>query len=125
MKNAKKSDKPLTKKQSCRIIDRKKQEVAAMEKRRSAIILLACFALIISFFSLFTIAEAEHDCVVDECHICHAIEVAERTLSGLVSSESSVAATVVAQIGTLLGLAMLAVIVPASTLVTQKVKLSD
>ena len=93
-------------------------------KRAVAVIISILFVSVMLFSHIFIIAEADHDCVGESCHICRVIEVAENT----VKSTSTAATSTVALFAALFLLINLINFSCKfnflSTLITLKVKLS-
>lgn len=95
------------------------------KKRIAALVLAVTVLFVILYSALFIAAEADHDCVGENCPICYQINVCQNTLKNL-SLAVCAAASAAAFIYTLCRVISVCTDCAQSyTLVSLKVKLSD
>lgn len=96
-------------------------------KKQKTLAFLTCavFILVTLFSILFIVKESDHDCTGENCPVCACIHQAEQTLKqlGTDAAEPVIPAPIMAQF--VLALACVFLIVPCTTLVSQKVRLND
>ena len=96
------------------------------KKKRSAALLLAVTVLFVMLYSaLFIAAEADHDCVGENCPICYQINVCQNTLKNLSLAVSAAAFAAAFTYTLCRGISVCTDCVQSYTLVSLKVKLSD
>ncbi len=98
-----------------------------MTKRNRSVALFMALAVfvVVLFSSLYTVENADHDCVGESCPICAQIAVCENTLHGFSMAAVAVAAIVFAPVFCALAVKPAFVSLFSDTLVSLKVKLSD
>lgn len=95
-------------------------------KNRIVAVLLAVMVLVVMLYSaLFIAAEAEHDCVGENCQICYQINVCENTLKNLSLAVCAVAFAAAFTYTLYRSISACAEVAPSHTLVSLKVKLTD
>lgn len=97
-----------------------------MKKRRTAALILSAAAFfILLWFSFFITAEANHDCSGDDCTVCQQISLCKAALKNVLSSTGDTGNLVafINECGD--ALLFVGAVLPAATLVSLKVKLSN
>ena len=96
------------------------------KKKKIAAILLAVTVMFVMLYSaLFIAAEADHDCVGENCPICYQISVCENTLKNLSFAVCAVAFAAAFTYTLCRSISACADFTPSYTLVSLKVKLTD
>ena len=96
------------------------------KKKRIAALVLAVTVLFVMLYSaLFIAAEANHDCVGENCPICYQISVCENTLKNLSLAVCAVAFAAAFTYTLCRSISACADVTPSYTLVSLKVKLTD
>ena len=96
------------------------------KKKRIAALLLAVTILFVMLYSaLFIAAEADHDCVGENCPICYQINVCQNTLKNLSLAVSAAAFAAAFTYTLCRGISVCTDYAQSYTLVSLKVKLSD
>ena len=98
-----------------------------MEKKtRIAALLLAATVLLVMLYSaLFIAAEADHDCVGENCPICYQINVCQNALKNLSLAVCAVAFAAAFTYTLCRSISACADVIPSYTLISLKVKLTD
>lgn len=96
------------------------------KKKRIAALLLAVTVLLVMLYSaLFIAAEADHDCVGENCPICYQINVCQNTLRNLSLAVSAAAFAAAFTYTLCRSIFFCTAVIPRYTLVSLKVKLTD
>ena len=96
------------------------------KKKRIAALLLAVTVLLVMLYSaLFIAAEADHDCVGENCPICYQINVCQNALKNLSLAVCAVAFAAAFTYTLCRSISACADFTPSYTLVSLKVKLTD
>lgn len=96
------------------------------KKKRIAALLLAVTVLLVMLYSaLFIAAEADHDCVGENCPICYQINVCQNTLKNLSLAVCAVAFAAAFTYTLCRSISVCTDYAQSYTLVSLKVKLSD
>ena len=96
------------------------------KKKRIAALVLAVTVLFVMLYSaLFIAAEADHDCVGENCPICYQINVCQNTLKSLSLAVSAAAFAAAFTYTLCRGISVCMDCAQSYTLVSLKVKLSD
>ena len=96
------------------------------KKKRIAALLLAVTVLLVMLYSaLFIAAEADHDCVGENCPICYQINVCQNALKNLSLAVCAVAFAAAFTYTLCRSISACAAVIPNYTLVSLKVKLTD
>ncbi|CDB29303.1 putative uncharacterized protein [Firmicutes bacterium CAG:137] len=96
------------------------------KKKRIAALLLAVTVLLVMLYSaLFIAAEADHDCVGENCPICYQINVCQNALKNLSLAVCAVAFAAAFTYALCRSISACADVIPSYTLVSLKVKLTD
>lgn len=98
-----------------------------MEKKKkiAAILLAVTVMFVMPYSALFIAAEADHDCVGENCPICYQISVCENTLKNLSLAVCAVAIAVAFTYTLCRSISACTDVIPSHTLVSLKVKLTD
>lgn len=104
-----------------------RREENSMEKRnRKLALLLALAVCFVMLFSAFYIAaEADHDCIGENCPICYQISVCENTLKSLGYGVAVLVAAIVLTFSAAILLSQPKTHLKQSTLITLKVQLTN
>lgn len=96
------------------------------KKRRIAALLFAVTVLLVMLYSaLFIAAEADHDCVGENCPVCYQINVCQNALKNLSLAVCAVAFAAAFTYTLCRSISACADVTPSYTLVSLKVKLTD
>ena len=96
------------------------------KKKRIAALLLAVTVLLVMLYSaLFIAAEADHDCVGENCPICYQISVCQNALKNFSLAVCAVAFAAAFTYTLCRSISACAAVIPNYTLVSLKVKLTD
>ena len=93
--------------------------------KKSALFLALLVLLSVLALELFVIAEADHECVGEDCEICREIAVAENALKSFSQALALSALAFFAAVSSVGGRRMLSTGASSPTLVALKVKLSS
>ena len=93
--------------------------------RITAGIMGSMMLVIVLFSSFYIAAEADHDCIGEDCLICACIQQCEDTLRGMANGTSSRPAFVAPVMLLFLAAAFVISSVSSNTLVSQKVRLDN
>lgn len=63
-------------------------------RKKTALIIAVLFLTITLFSSAYIIIESEHDCIGEDCHICHMIDVCEAILQRIENTFSAFPAVI-------------------------------
>ena len=98
-----------------------------MTKKKRIISLIVAVAVffVMLYSALFIAAEANHDCVGENCPICYQISVCENTLKNLSLAVCAVAFAAAFTYTLCRSISACADVTPSYTLVSLKVKLTD
>ena len=96
------------------------------KKKRIIFLVVAVAAFFVMLYSaLYIAAEANHDCVGENCPICYQISVCENALKNLSSAVCAVAFAAAVTYTLCRSISACAEVTPSDTLVLLKVKLTD
>ena len=96
------------------------------KRNRKLALLLALAVCFVMLFSVFYIAaEADHDCIGEDCPICYQIRVCETTLTSLGHGALVLAAVIALTFSAVILFSQPKTHLRQSTLITLKVKLSN
>ena len=98
-----------------------------MTKKKRIISLIVAVAVffVMLYSALYIVAEANHDCVGENCPICYQISVCENTLKNLSLAVCAVAFAAAFTYTLCRSISACADVTPSYTLVSLKVKLTD
>ena len=98
-----------------------------MTKKKRIISLIVAVAVffVMLYSALYIAAEANHDCVGENCPICYQISVCENTLKNLSLAVCAVAFAAAFIYTLCRSISSCAAVIPSYTLVSLKVKLTD
>ena len=98
-----------------------------MTKKKRIISLIVAVAVffVMLYSALYIAAEANHDCVGENCPICYQISVCENTLKNLSLAVCAVAFAAAFTYTLCRSISSSAAVIPSYTLVSLKVKLTD
>lgn len=95
------------------------------KQRTLASLICAVFIIVTSFSLFFIVKEADHDCRGENCPICACIHQAEETLKQLGTGTVGVSAFLPFVETFVLALACTFLLVPCTSLISQKVRLNN
>ncbi len=98
-----------------------------MTKKKRIISLVVAVAVffVMLYSALYIAAEANHDCVGENCPICYQISVCQNALKNLSLAVSAVAFAAAFTYTLCRSISSCAAVIPSYTLVSLKVKLTD
>ena len=94
-------------------------------KRIISLVVAAAVLFVMLYSALYIAAEANHDCVGENCPICYKISVCENTLKNLSFAVCAVAFAAAFTYTLCRSISACAAVIPSYTLVSLKVKLTD
>ena len=95
------------------------------KKRIISLVVAVAFFFVVLYSALYIAAEANHDCVGENCPICYQISVCENTLKNLSLAVSAAAFAAAFTYSLCRSIFSCAAVIPSYTLVSLKVKLTD
>ena len=95
------------------------------KKRIVSLVVAVAVIFVMLYSALYIAAEANHDCVGENCPICYQISVCENTLKNLSLAVCAVAFAAAFTYTLCKGISACADVTPRYTLVSLKVKLTD
>lgn len=95
------------------------------KKRIVSLVVAVAVFFVMLYSALYIAAEANHDCVGENCPICYQISVCQNALKNLSLAVSAAAFAAAFTYTLCRSISSCAVVIPSYTLVSLKVKLTD